>query len=422
MPLLNENNMELELENFYDEDDYADDDYERFHGLLIRRKTSYSTQTAKSSSKAKLSARQQTDTIQVDRAIACALKAHPKTFKFTQKGLQYLPPSIKHLSVCDGLRELDLYGNQLKALPDEIGKLKYVEICNLGNNHFEDLPIVLGSLPRLIKLLLFNNHLGNLSLSLSFSKLSNLRILNLNNNAITQIPSDIGILVNLEILTIEHNQLVEIPREIGLCTRLIELHFGYNCLTKLPLEIGYLIDLKKLVLHRNNLLELPESITNLKTSLNLLDVACNNLRIFPSKFHTLHLKEFYAEHNPLLEHSPIHSIQENEILTLKELCARHSMNELRNPTFDFQPTLRDRIQHNKKAKDILMQCTECQFCHNYFLNTWLECVEFIDVQRTFKGVKNHSDQVISVIPQRALLCSYECFNSPGHNYYGVAFT
>jgi hypothetical protein len=246
--------------------------------------------------------------------------------------------------------------------------------------------------------------------------------LNLNNNSITQLPSDIGHLINLEILTIEHNQLTEVPREIGLCTHLIELHFGYNHLTKLPLEIGYLTELRQLILHRNHLLELPESITNLKSSLKILDIACNNLRIFPSKFHTLRLKEFYAEHNPLLEHSPIHSVQENEILTLKEICARRSMNELRNPTLNFQPILRERIQHYKKAKDILMQCTECQFCHNYFLNTWLECVEFIDVQRTFKGMKMIANQTTSTIPQRVLLCSYECFNSPGHNYFGVAFT
>ncbi len=292
---------------------------------------------------------------------------------------------------------------------------------SIGNNHFEDLPIVLGSLPELTKLLLYNNHLGDLSSSSIFSKFTNLRILNLNHNSITQLPNDIGCLVNLEILSIEHNQLNELPREISLCTHLIELHLGYNQLNKLPLEIGYLINLKQLILHRNNLLELPESITHLKSSLKYLDVACNNLRIFPSKFHTLNLIEFYPEHNPLLERIPIHSVQENEILTLKEICARRSMSELRNPTLNYQPTLRERIQHNKKAKEMLMQCTECQYCHNYFLNTWLECVEFIDTQRTFKGMKTNRISIATIIPQRVLLCSYECFNSSGHNYFGVAF-
>ncbi|UJR30468.1 hypothetical protein I4U23_018001 [Adineta vaga] len=409
--------MSLLQENNFDDFDLADfSDDERCQGLIIRRKTSYSTRTGKS----KLSVRETSDTNAVNQAIACALKARPKAFHYTQKQLQYLPPSIKYLSKWNTLHELDLHGNQLKSLPDEIAELKWIEICNLGNNHFETIPLIVGSLSRLTKLLVFNNHLGNLSSSLVFSKLSNLRILNLNNNYITQLPPDIGCLINLEIFTMEHNQLIELPREIGLCTRLIELHLGFNSLTKLPLEIGYLTNLKQLILHRNNLLEIPESITNLKNSLKHLDIACNNLRIFPSKFHTLKLQEFHSEHNPLLERVPIHSVQENEILTLKEICARRSMSELCNANEDSQAILRAQLQTNSKAKEILLQCTECQFCHNYFLNTWLECVEFIDVQQTFKGIHSHQT-TIATIPQRILLCSYKCFNNPDHNYYGVAF-
>ncbi|CAF0893967.1 unnamed protein product [Adineta ricciae] len=395
-------------------DDFEDD--EQCQGLIIRRTRSYSTRTGQS----KLTPRETSDANAVDQAIACALKSRIKAFHYTQKQLQFLPPSIKHLSKWNTLRELDLHGNQLKSLPDEVGHLKFIEVCNLSNNHFEDLPLILGSLPRLTKLLAFNNHLGNLSSSLVFSKLSNLRILNLNNNSITQLPADIGCLINLEIFTIEHNQLLELPREIGLCTHLVELHLGFNSLTRLPLEIGYLINLQTLIVHRNDLLEIPESITNLKTSLKHLDIACNRLRIFPSKFYTLQLHEFHSEHNPLLERVPIHSVQENEILTLKEICARRAMGELCNTNGGSQAIPRAHLQKNSKAKDILVQCTECQFCHNYFLNTWLECVEFIDVQQTFKGA--HSQQTtIATIPQRVLLCSYKCFNNPDHNYYGVAF-
>ncbi|CAF3761678.1 unnamed protein product [Adineta steineri] len=414
MPVLHENNNDLESEDFDD-----DDDDEPSQGLVIRRTTSYSIRPDNKLSKS--SNRETLETIGVNQAIACALKSHPKAFHYTQKQLQYLPSSIKYLIKCKNIRELDLHGNQLKSLPDEIENLKSVEICNLANNHFETIPAALGKLSRLTKLLLFNNHLGDLSTSLVFSKLSNLRILNLNNNFITQLPNDIGCLVNLEILTIEHNQLIELPREIGLCIRLIELHLGFNSLTKLPLEIGYLINLTKLIIHRNNLLEIPESITNLKNSLKILDIACNSLRIFPSQFYTLQLKEFHNEHNPLIERVPIHSVQENEILTLKEICARRSMYELCNSTENVQSNLRDYLQYNTKAKEILMQCTECQLCHNYFLNTWLECVEFIDAQQIFPNMKTNTTQTTTVIPQRVLLCSYKCFNNPDHNYFGVAF-
>lgn len=133
MPLLQENNIDFELESFND-DDYDDDD-ERCHGLLIRRTRSYTTRTDNNSSaKTKLSARQITDTAGVNKAIACALKSSPKAFYYTQKQLQYLPSSIKHLAVCDAIRELDLHGNHLKVLPDEIESLQSVEICNLGES------------------------------------------------------------------------------------------------------------------------------------------------------------------------------------------------------------------------------------------------------------------------------------------------
>lgn len=132
-PFLDENNMAFELENFCDNDYYDDDDDdERCHGLLIRQKTSYSTRSEKPSPKAALSARQQNDTVKVEQAIACALKGNPKIFQFAQKKIQYIPPSIKHLAVCDALCELDLHGNQLKDLPNEIEKLKSIETCNLG--------------------------------------------------------------------------------------------------------------------------------------------------------------------------------------------------------------------------------------------------------------------------------------------------
>jgi len=138
MPLLHKSNIEFELEDFNDDDD--DDDEERCHGLLIRRTTSYSTPTDRSlsSSNTKISARQRSETISVNQAIACALKSHPKAFHYTQKNLQYLPSSIKHLEVCDTIRELDLHGNQLKSLPNEIGNLKSIEICNLGEIKYHD--------------------------------------------------------------------------------------------------------------------------------------------------------------------------------------------------------------------------------------------------------------------------------------------
>ena len=129
MAFLHENNIDLELESFNDDDE---DEDERCHGLFIRRTRSYSTRTDTKSSR--LSARETTDTNGVNQAIACALKSTPKVFQYIQKHLQYIPPSIKHLAACQTIRELDLHGNELKILPNEIDCLQAVEICNLGKN------------------------------------------------------------------------------------------------------------------------------------------------------------------------------------------------------------------------------------------------------------------------------------------------
>ena len=134
MPLLRGTKTQFKLGNFNDDIDYdyVDEYDEANHGLVIRGSKSYSTRTDKSFAKRTVSARETSDTASVNQAIACALKSRPKIFYFTQKNLQYLPPSIQHLQACDTIRELDLHGNKLKSLPKELEGLKSIEVCNLG--------------------------------------------------------------------------------------------------------------------------------------------------------------------------------------------------------------------------------------------------------------------------------------------------
>ena len=48
------------------------------------------------------------------------------------------------------------------------------------------------------------------------------------------------------------------------------------------------------------------------------------------QFSVLPLKELYCEENPLLQHVPVHSVQEEEVLSLKEYTARYVMKELKD--------------------------------------------------------------------------------------------
>jgi len=78
--------------------------------------------------------------------------------------------------------------------------------------------------------------------------------------------------------------------------------------------------------------------------------------------------------------------------------------------------MRRAIRHYPEVRQMLAQSSKCAVCGDAFLNTWLECVQFVDAKENLK-LKSMSGS----IPVRALLCSYKCFNAAGHNYFGVAF-
>lgn len=43
--------------------------------------------------------------------------------------------------------------------------------------------------------------------------------------------------------------------------------------------------------------------------------------------------------------------------------------------------MRKAIRHYPQIKDMLAQASKCAVCGESFLNTWLECVRFVEAQR-----------------------------------------
>jgi Leucine-rich repeat (LRR) protein len=82
-------------------------------------------------------------------------------------------------------------------------------------------------------------------------------------------------LTRLRILNLKENRLVELPSSIGGCCALIELYLGFNALTALPDELGGCRELKTLDVRNNKMRELAPGVCNLK--LNLLDLTNNDL-------------------------------------------------------------------------------------------------------------------------------------------------
>ncbi len=102
--------------------------------------------------------------------------------------------------------------------------------------------------------------------------------LDLRNNIITTLPSEIGELTNLDVLDLSETGLTVLPPEIGQLTNLRVLEVSKNQLTNLPKEIGQLTQLMWLDLEHNLLSTLPTEIQNL-SKLEKLNLTENHLLI-----------------------------------------------------------------------------------------------------------------------------------------------
>ncbi|CAH3139599.1 unnamed protein product [Porites lobata] len=342
-----------------------------------------------------------------DRILLNATKGKPKALSICNKELRSVPTLIGKLT---SLKNVDLKNNFLTDLPPEFSSLKQLESLNFGNNKFEDLPEVLSFLSGLQRLHLFNNQLKKLN-SVVLSGLQKLTFLNLNGNQLQSLPKEINRLVSLQFLSVDHNQLHSVPTEICHLINLAELHLADNQISSLPEDVAFLRNLTKLYVYKNLIEELPEGLSKC-TQLRVLDVSANRLRIFPAELAHLPLKELYCEENNLLQHIPVHSQQEDEVLTLKEITARFVLKELR----DGRSFVKRSIRHFPKVQEMLQYASECAVCGQSFLNTWLECVHFVDAHRVLRTKTKPG-----IIPIRGLLCSYKCFNSEGHDYFGIAY-
>merc|ERR1719402_615483 len=172
----------------------------------------------------------------------------------------------------------------------------------------------------------------------------------------------------------------------------------------------FMKELRKFYAYKNELEDLPDGLCKC-SNLEVVDVSANKLRLFPAHLLRLRLKELYCEENNLLKHLPVHAIQQEEILPLKEMAARLVIEKVRDPT----SKIRDHIQFFPGLAEMLSSADDCVVCGGPYLNTWLECVQFLDSRKVLKTRSN-----AGILPIRGILCSYTCFNSPNHDFYGIA--
>jgi hypothetical protein len=144
-------------------------------------------------------------------------------------GLERFPREIFDLA--DTLEILDLSGNALASLPDDLPRFTRLRVLFCSGSPFEVLPEVLGACPALEMIGFKGCRIRSVPAA---SLPPTLRWLILTDNRVEALPASIGQCSGLQKLALAGNRLTRLPPEMAACTRLELLRIAANALTELP--------------------------------------------------------------------------------------------------------------------------------------------------------------------------------------------
>ena len=139
-------------------------------------------------------------------------------------------PSVLYDYV-DSLEILDLSGNNLSELPEDLYRFTKLKIAFFSQNKFTVFPKQLAKCP-------------------------SLTMIGFKSNQIVEIPEE-ACPENLQWLVLTDNRIEKLPRSIGQCTRLQKFAIAGNRLTELPLELSFCKKLELLRISANQLTSIP---------------------------------------------------------------------------------------------------------------------------------------------------------------------
>ncbi len=153
-------------------------------------------------------------------------------------GLTQFPEEIYDLA--DSLEILNLSGNALSSLPDDLTRLNNLRIIFCSDNQFTHVPEVLGRLPHLEMVGFKANQIRHLAAA---ALPAQLRWLILTDNQLNELPATIGNCSRLQKLMLAGNQLQHLPDEMAACRNLELLRIAANRFESLP---DWLLELPRL--------------------------------------------------------------------------------------------------------------------------------------------------------------------------------
>jgi hypothetical protein len=153
-------------------------------------------------------------------------------------GLSTFPEEI--FSLADSLEILNLSGNALTSLPDDLPRLKSLKVIFCSDNQFDHLPEVLG---RCSSLSMVGFKANQIQAVRAAALPSALRWLILTDNQISHLPAELGQCHALQKLMLAGNQLQSLPETLAACTNLELIRISANQLSTLP---DWLFSLPKL--------------------------------------------------------------------------------------------------------------------------------------------------------------------------------
>eukprot|EP00981_Chlorochromonas_danica_P006107 scaffold1287_cov253-Ochromonas_danica.AAC.20 len=154
---------------------------------------------------------------------------NPTHVDLSNEGLSEFPTEL--FTIAKSIEVLNLGGNHLSHLPEEILQFTELKILFFGQNDFSHIPSQLGQLPKLRMLSFKANHVQTVSESCLST---NLEWLILTDNNISELPQSIGKLVKLRKLLLAGNQLSSLPESMKNCRELELVRLSSNRLSVLP--------------------------------------------------------------------------------------------------------------------------------------------------------------------------------------------